>query len=231
MLPPNTLNQTAKDQFGRNMDAPKLVDGTMNLYNVTFKLPLETGNSTKFTIKYTLPTQNYTQQQTQNLALAFPLFQNMKWYVKQVSVTFVLPEGARMLTFESPLSQDSFVISRGIFQETITINKQGIFYIDSFNFILTYEYNPIWLAFRPALWIFSLSIIGCVVAVAWRKPKPSAPVSVPIITTRLRSEDIKSFVDAYEEKNKILLELESLEAKVRKGKIPRRRYKVQKNNF
>jgi chromosome segregation ATPase len=53
-------------------------------------------------------------------------------------------------------------------------------------------------------------------------------VSVPIVTTRLGPEDIKSFIDSYEEKNKIVFELESLEAKVRKGKIPRRRYKVQK---
>lgn len=228
ILPPDTLNRTAKDQFGRNMDEPKLIDAAINLYNVTFKVSLETGNSTKFTVKYNLPAKNYMQQENQNFALDFLFFQNMKWYIKQVFVTFVLPEGARVLAFEGPLPQDSFVISRGIFQETVTINKQNVFYFDSFNFKLTYEYNPIWLAFRPALWIFSLSIIGCVVAVVWRKPKPSVPVSMPIVTTRLRFEDIKSFVDAYEEKNKIILELESLEVKVRKGKIPRRRYKVQK---
>jgi len=228
VLPSDALNRTAKDQFGRNMDEPKLVDAATNLYNVTFKLPLETGNSTRFTIKYHLPAKSYMQQQNQNFALDFPLFQNMKWYIKQVSITFVLPEGAKISTFESPLSQDVFIISRGIFQEKVTINKQDVFFIDSFNFKLTYEYNPIWLAFRPALWIFSLSIIGCIAAVVWRKPKPSVPVSVPIVTTRLSPEDIKSFIDSYEEKNKIVFELESLEAKVRKGKIPRRRYKVQK---
>ena len=228
ILPSNTFNHTVKDQFGRNMKEPTLVDEAANLYMVAFKSPLETGNSTRFTIKYNLPAKDYMQQENQNLVLDFPLFQNMKWYVKQASVTFVLPEGARISTFESPLSPDSFTISRGIFQETATINKQDVFYMDSFNFRLIYEYNPIWLAFRPSLWIFSLSIVGCIVAVIWRKRKPSVSISVPIVTTRLRSEDVKSFVDAYEEKNKILLELESLEAKVRKGKIPRRRYKVQK---
>jgi chromosome segregation ATPase len=42
---------------------------------------------------------------------------------------------------------------------------------------------------------------------------------------------LKAFVDAYEEKKKIDLEMESLEAKVQKGRIPRRRYKVRRKTL
>jgi DNA repair exonuclease SbcCD ATPase subunit len=45
---------------------------------------------------------------------------------------------------------------------------------------------------------------------------------------RIQPEFVKSFVDEYEEKRKTMLDLESLESKMQKGKIPRRRYKVQK---
>jgi chromosome segregation ATPase len=41
-------------------------------------------------------------------------------------------------------------------------------------------------------------------------------------------EDIRSFVETYEGKTRILSELESMEEKLRKGKISRRRYKVRK---
>ncbi|MCK4475037.1 hypothetical protein KAU30_04265, partial [Candidatus Bathyarchaeota archaeon] len=48
------------------------------------------------------------------------------------------------------------------------------------------------------------------------------------VAVRLRPESVKAFVDLYEQKSKTALELESLETKARKGKIPRRRYKVRK---
>jgi chromosome segregation ATPase len=48
---------------------------------------------------------------------------------------------------------------------------------------------------------------------------------------KLRPEYLKSFVDAYEEKKKIVLEMESLEMRVQKGRIPRRRYKVRKKTL
>jgi chromosome segregation ATPase len=48
---------------------------------------------------------------------------------------------------------------------------------------------------------------------------------------RLRPEYIKSFIDAHEEKKKIIFDIESLENRVRKGKIPRRRYKVQRKTL
>jgi chromosome segregation ATPase len=48
---------------------------------------------------------------------------------------------------------------------------------------------------------------------------------------RFRSEDVRSFVDAYEEKMKIISEIESLKIRARKGKIPRRRYRVRRKTL
>ncbi|MEM3443095.1 MAG: hypothetical protein QXM86_04480, partial [Candidatus Bathyarchaeia archaeon] len=71
------------------------------------------------------------------------------------------------------------------------------------------------------------------VAVIWKRPKAAVRIAAPspTVAVRLRPEYIKSFVNAYEEKRKIILELESLETRVRKGKIPRRRYKVQRKTL
>jgi len=43
------------------------------------------------------------------------------------------------------------------------------------------------------------------------------------------TEDIKQFIDAYEDKKELTNELKSMDAKAQKGKIPRRQYKVQRN--
>jgi chromosome segregation ATPase len=94
-----------------------------------------------------------------------------------------------------------------------------------------YNYNPLWLSLRSTLWMWALTIFGCAVVVIWRRPKVPAHIAAPALAVRLRPEFLKSFVDAYEEKRKAILELESLENRVQKGRIPRRRYKVQRKTL
>jgi len=77
------------------------------------------------------------------------------------------------------------------------------------------------------LWIGSIVIIIGVVVGAWRiYQPPTAPVPTAII--RIRAEELRSFVDSYDEKRRYKREIESLEAQARKGKIPRRLYKVRR---
>ena len=47
----------------------------------------------------------------------------------------------------------------------------------------------------------------------------------------LNSEHIKEFVETYEEKRKVTQELRSLDARAEHGRIPRRRYKVQRKTY
>jgi chromosome segregation ATPase len=57
----------------------------------------------------------------------------------------------------------------------------------------------------------------------------SKPVTLPAIP--VYPKELKNFVDTYEEKRKITLELESLEKQAQKGKIPRRQYKVRRRTL
>ncbi len=231
ILPPNASDPTAQDQFGRRMGKPTQTDEKTNRYEISFTLPLETNRSARFTVKYRLPGDYIMQGGANNFALTFPLFQHVNYYIEQSSVTFVLPEGARVLSFENSLIGDSYSISRSVFQESVTINRQGIFSLNSFNVGIVYEYSPLWLSFRPTLWIWALAIVGCAVAVVWKRPRAPARVAVPRVAVRIRPEYIKSFIDAYEEKRKTILEIESLKIRARKGKIPRRRYKVRRKTL
>jgi hypothetical protein len=236
ILPPDASNSSVQDQFGREMPQPTLTDEKTNRYNITFASSLESYRSTMFTVKYRLPS-NYTMQMgTTNFNITFPLFRNVNYYIELASVTFLLPEGAKISSFNITLIGSEYSIARGVFQETLTMNRGNISLLEgdlpSENVLkIAYEYNPLWLSFRPTLWMWTLAIVGCAVVIVWKRPEAPARVVLPAVVMRLRPEHIKSFIDSYEEKKKIIFEMESLENRVRKGKIPRRRYKVQRKTL
>jgi chromosome segregation ATPase len=123
----------------------------------------------------------------------------------------------------------------------------------------SYDYNPVWVSFRPTFWLTFLAVIGCGFVFFYRRRKPDekdaltsraektastkSSVSVAskvsqqvkasesVTSQRLSSDDIKEFTDAYEEKQQLTTELKSLDSRAQKGKIPRRQYKVQRKRM
>ena len=230
ILPLNASDVQAYDQFGRKMARPTSAGG--NWYKITFTLPVKAGEHIKFRVTYKLPKENYIEQKdSKSFNLNFPLFKNLNYYVNRSSVAFILPEGAKIVKLENVSAGESYTVSRDVFQERITINSRDVMSLDGFSVGIAYEYSPLWLSFRPTLWMWALAVVGCVVAVVWKRPKAPVTVSVPTVALRLSSKSLRSFVDAYEEKRKIISEMESLETRVRKGRIPRRRYKVRRKTL
>ena len=230
ILPQNASNPSTYDQLGRGLEVD--ATGKANRYQVSFASPLKTGESSVFTVRYYLPGEGCIEQKgPKDFDLVFPLFQHLNYYIDQSSVTFVLPEGAKMLSFENASVGGSHSVTRGVFQEMLTVNRQGVFWLDSFSVGITYEYDLLWLSFRPTLWMWALATVGCAIAVVWKRPKAPIAVAVPEVAVGVRLKDIKSFVDAYEKKRRMVLEIESLRIRVHKGKIPRRRYKVRRRTL
>jgi hypothetical protein len=230
ILPQNASNRSVHDQLGRILEI--YATEKTNIYKVSFTSLVETGKSSSFTVKYSLPSEVYIgQKETKSFNLTFPLFQNLNYYIDRSSVTFVLPEGARMLSIENALVVGFYSVTGDVFRETLTINKQGVFSLDSFSIGITYEYDLLWLSFRPTLWMWALATVGCAIAFVWKRPKAPIPVTVARVAVRLRSEDIRSFVDAYEKKTKIISDIESLKIRARRGKIPRRQYRVRRKTL
>jgi len=240
LLPPNATSVSAHDQFGREFAAPTLVldNETTDLYRVAFTSPLESNKSFRFTVAYQLSSEVYvsTMEGSNTFSLTFPLFQHVNYYVEQASITLTLPEGARILNVGDTLGNTGYGISSSVFQDTLTVDKEGVSPLEdilSSEDVLqvVYQYNPLWLSFRPALWMWAISVVVGAVVFVWKRPKAAAPIGAPGAVVRLRPEYIRAFVDAYEEKRKIAKESESLETMVRKGRIPRRRYKVRKKTL
>lgn len=230
VLPHNASNLSAYDKLGRGLTVD--TTGKTNRYTVSFASPLKTEESAVFTVRYCLPREGCVEQnERRNFDFVFPLFEHLDYYIDRSSVTFVLPEGAKILSFENVSVAGSYSITRDVFQERLTINRQGVFSLDSFSVGITYEYDLLWLSFRPTLWMWALATVGCAIAVVWKRPKAAISVTAPKMAVGVRSRDIKSFVDAYEKKRKIILEFESLKIRVRRGKVPRSRYKVRRRTL
>lgn len=175
----------------------------------------------KFTVTYRLPWKEYVDRRNgDDYDLSFTFFENFDWTIRELTVTVILPEGAE---FQSSSPANPSKIEKSAFQETITFSFFNVTPFHDLDFNFTYKYLTFWASFRPTLWVGILVTVVGAIVLFWRAPKlPSVPI-VPV-----PHKDLRSFVDAYEGKTGILSELESMEQKLRKGRIPRRRYKVRK---
>jgi hypothetical protein len=229
----NSSNPTAQDQLGRTLGKPQKTVEALNRYKITFEQTARSSELMVFKVKYGLPNNLYSTRQadTNDFTLNFVLFGNMNGYIEQASTSFVLPEGARMLSSENVLIGMEYSLVRNVFTESVTVSKENIIQLDWLSVKIVYEYNPLWMSFRPTLWIWALAVVGCAVAIVWKRPKVPTLVTVPKAAMKVSHESLKNFVVAYEEKLKINAEISSLEARAEKGKIPRRRYKVQKKTL
>jgi hypothetical protein len=229
--PPNASNLSASNALGSLLVTPVVTATNLTRYMVNFSLPVAPSETGIFTVSYNLPAEAYVNGQGSNFVFDMTFFQEVNTYIDQASVSFVLPEGAQLSSFNTSLAK-SYRVDRSVFGETMTVNQENVISLSSFTVSLGYVYNPLWLAYVPTMLIWALSVVGSTVGVVvWRRPKGPSEVFVPSTALRLRLEDVRSFLDAYDEKMKIEMEIDILEERVQKGRVPRPRYKVQRKTL
>jgi len=260
-LPKNAANIVVKDETGTVLTTSISSTSTdILLDNATLTTPISSGQSVIITASYNLPSA--TIQGSQYTLSDFKLFPYFNYYVDHATFTFNPPEGATIITPQLSSLDSSSALTRGTFQDTLTITRDGISYVDyslpeSNTVQFSYNYNPVWVSFRPTLWVSLAAVIGCVGAVVYKKRKPSekapiktrreklsTPKPTPKLTTATLPEQVKSgepmtsqritpenlieFTEAYDDRKRLNAEIRSLDARAQKGKMPRRQYKVQR---
>ena len=236
----DALNIVTRDEAGTPFKSemlPASTSGLVSPVNLTLAGPLRNGQSIAVIVEYTLP--GLTADQTR-FAMNLELLTFFSYYVRQASITVVPPEGAHIVTPQLSSAIPSLTLGRELFQETLRIDREGLSYVDrdvpsEKALQVAYDYNPLWLSLRPAFWVWGLAAVGSIAVVFMRqRPKPAKPpkpqrIAVPKLTGgRLSPDQIKTFVEAYEEKIRISSEIKLLVARAQKGRIPRRQYKVQR---
>jgi len=220
-LPKGASDVSARDEFG---DLSITLQGnatTSTNVTISFRTALGKNSATEFTMTYNLPWKNHVNQHSwRDYNLTFTFFEQFDLTIRELVVTVTLPEGAE---FQSSKPVDPQNIEKSVFQETVTFALFNVTQFQNLDFSLAYGYLVFWASFYPTLWLGVFIIIVGVIALLWQAPK--AP---PVPTIPVPLEDLRSFVEAYEGKTGILQELESMEQKLQKGRIPRRRYKVRR---
>jgi hypothetical protein len=225
-LPKGAYDVSSYDSIGSLGVTTGEGTGAYTNATVTFRTAVTTGQAVEFTLDYLLPLKKYVNQYSWwsfNLTSAF--LENFNWVVRDLTVYVTLPYGAEFERYSESSELEGevqFNIQQNAFQETLTFTLFNVSSLQDLNFSVAYKYLFFWSSFIPTLWIGIVALAICGVALFWRAPKFPAP-AIPVPTDILRG-----FVDAYEEREKILLELQNMEQQVRKGRIPRRRYKLRK---
>lgn len=236
-LPVDASSINARDEFGRILNTTiELITTQTQLVNVTFVVPMTTGESNQIAVEYLLP--NASPQQSGKFNLTFDLLPYFNYYVNSATITITPPEGARIQTPELSTIEPSANLNRNVFQESLTIPREDVSFIDSLiptqeNLQVTYDYSPLWIAFRPTSWMWAIAVVGCVIAALWTRPRGKAPLRMvaPRMAAGLSPDHIREFIDSYEEKSRIAGEIRSLDARAQRGRMPRRRYKVQRRTL
>jgi hypothetical protein len=188
---------------------------------ITLRESLDVDETETLHVNYDLPWQNYvTHQNGKDYTLSFSFSEQINSSIKILKVSIMLPEGAK---FQSSFGTDPERIEEINNQKTLIFSFSDVSPSDELNFEINYEYNVFWGSFYPTIWVGILIVVASMVFYFWGTPKT---ISAPSI--QVPPKDLRSFVNTYEEKTSIQSELKSLEERLKKGKIPRRRYKVRK---
>ena len=256
-LPPEATNVAVRDQFGTLLSGSlsSSVNNNQLLANATLGTFLPQGQTAILTAQYNLPSA--TLKGSSYVMPDSNLFPSFIYFVNHATITFTPPEGATIVEPKASALDSSSTLTRDTYQDTLTITKDGLSYADYLapqpkTLQLSFNYNPVWVSFRPAFWAALIAVGGCLAVfyVRRRKPKeetyadkteqlaalePAPAAAAQAKSTEAKTsqqastEDIKQFIDAYEDKKELTNELKSMNAKAQKGKIPRRQYKVQRN--
>jgi len=227
-LPKGAYNVFAYDPTG-NLEVASEEKGANAYTNatVTFRTPITWDQGVEFTVGYWLPWESYVNQHGWwSFNLTFAFLERFDWIIRKLTVSVTLPNGAE---FERYLTSPDFEegdvhvnIQENAFREAMTFTLYNMTSLHNLGFSVTYRHLVFWASFHPTLWVGAVVLALCGVVLFWRAPKPPTPtIPVPM-------DVLSGFVDAYEEREKILLELENMEQQVSKGRIPRRRYKLRK---
>ncbi len=255
-LPVDATGVVVTDQFGKlTANVTVSPDGKLILANSTLGTFLDYGQSVKLTAQYNLP--KATLQGSNYVLSNFRLFPDFQYYVESASITLIPPEGATIVNPQASSLDSSYTLTRQTYQDTLTLTKTGLSYIDYVSpqqntIDFSFNYNPVWVALRPTLWASIIATIGCIIVLFVRKQKPKeetyadkterlatletakpqevqqAKISEQKMMQQISANEIKDFIDAYEDRKQLKAELKSMDTKASKGKIPRRQYKIQR---
>jgi len=226
LLPSEAYDVYAKDELGNQLTLSKQDVNDAIKATLTLKTAIKQNETARVFVEFKLPWKEYISENGWNdLNLNLKLFDPMNLTMKKLTVTVDLPEGARFADFQSSnTALLPSIVQTGVYKETSMIELSNVSCFQDLDLAVRYRHTVFWSSFRPTLWTGALVAATGVIALLWQMGRAPAvvPTALPI-----RPDELKNYVRTYEEERKILQQRESLEVEARKGRIPRRLYRVR----
>jgi len=232
ILPSNATEISVQDVYGtydQSSLSIKSGEGYTQV-DVSLREELKTAKKVKILIAYKLPFSAYVSQNGwQDFALKFGLTKPKTWVIRNFIVTVSLPEGGEFQPDTRTLPNFERLEREG-FTETAIFAYKDVTKFQEFTLSIEYRYLILWAVLRPALWTGTgVAIVGAAAFLLRKAPKQPKPAAV--VTAALPLEILRKFIERYEERRKITLDLKTLEQQVKRGKISRRQYKLRKSSL
>ena len=229
ILPSNATNISVYDAYEKypryRVTATERNFTTM--VEVTLGEKMENPEKGRIAITYTLPFHKYIfRSNWQSYMLKISLTKPNEWIIGRIIVTITLPEGANFVQEK----QGELEIEKiGFFQEKATLRYYNVTKFQNLGILsVSYQYMSLWAAFRPTILAGVLmgfvSLIFFFTRAAGKRAEIVAPAPIS-------PETIRKFVESYEEKMRILFDIDYLEQQLRRRKISRRQYRFQRKTL
>jgi hypothetical protein len=227
-LPSNASDFYVEDIYGAYTKSQILVEafGEYTKAKITLRESLGKDSRLKLLITYHLPSWKYIAQKSwQDYTLNVSLARPSGWIIKRSSTIISLPEGAEYANSSKTPSQPP-TMEDYTFTPVIRFDEYNLTSFHASFISVDYKYVILWASFRPTLWVGTVALLLGGVFFIGKTSKSFGTVTVPLSATTIRS-----FIEKYEEARRLKFDLDSLERQAEKGKISRRKYRLQKSSL
>ncbi|MEM2341824.1 MAG: hypothetical protein QXX94_05035 [Candidatus Bathyarchaeia archaeon] len=194
------------------------------IVDITLSEKLSASEKARISVFYSLPSYMYLNKRGwQDYELNIDLTKPDQWIIQKIITTIVLPEGASFLR-ENHYTNINFE-RINVLQEKAIIEHYNVTKFESLGVLkIKYQYAPFWASLKPT--ILSGALIGLVsLIIMLSKPFGRVETVKPILVS---FETLKEFIEVFEERERILSEIEFLEQQSKRGKISRKQYKLRR---
>jgi hypothetical protein len=216
-LPSGARNVMAIDSVGSMWTEPRQVqDVTLAPRGTT---SFQDGKNFTFTLSYSLPRNEYVKQMQwwglYNFTFAF-VSNNVNWLAENAEVRIITPTGLA-LDETSVHPDEKRTVS--LFQEEYVFIRRDLTPLHNTTFLVEFTYSPFWALLEPASWIVAaqVAIIALAAVLRLRKP-PALEIPIPV-------ERVRDFVELYDEKMGLTIELERMGEDLERGGMTKHDYR------
>ncbi|HXZ98094.1 MAG TPA: hypothetical protein VED24_01870 [Candidatus Acidoferrum sp.] len=221
-LPQNSSSVMAYDYVGQLWDAPQTGPDISVSPRYSGGIPLN--QTFTFTLKYNVSPGAYVEEinwwGTNKCKLT--LLPNLKyWVIEKLQTTIVTPDG---FTIRS-ISPSPFSTSRSLFYHTLSYTLTDVTPYTDLGLSLEYNYTPFWSGSLLLAWLAIAELIVAAAVVISRARKP------PALEKPVPSEKLKQFVELYDGRTALRLELDRMAEDLARGALNKHEYRRRRKTI